>query len=446
MLFGLAPPASAAWSPGDLTLIELKMTGSESAVIENTSANPIDLQNYLVEYFNKAVPPSLATPTSVQQLPAITLQPSQSILLNSDSSSTCGAAAVANLGFSLSDTSGQLVVMRIDTQTDGSLIYRAQDHVSWTSSSSGADLLKVPSNSNDPQAAWYRSLAIGSWQQAELSGCTVLLSIVDPSTDPTFVQWASGQEPAATFALAGSSPSAIPEGDLGLASPMITELLPNPAAPQSDSEDEFIELYNPNDSAFDLSGFKLEIGNSVKHFYLIDAGAVLGAKSFMAFFSVDTGLSLSNSSGQAWLLDPLGTAISQTGAYGAAKDGQAWALANGYWHWTASPTPGGPNIITEPLTTSSLSLSGAASKSYKSKSVKTKAAKTTAKTVKAPNNSQPVTATSAAAAAPIHPAVLAGIGAAALLYALYEYRNDLANHIYKLRRDRAARPAIRKKP
>jgi hypothetical protein len=80
MLLGIPlPKVSAAWAPGDLTIIELKMTGTESVVVENTSTAPINLQNYLIEYFNKAIPASLAIPTSTQQLPNISLGPQQSL-------------------------------------------------------------------------------------------------------------------------------------------------------------------------------------------------------------------------------------------------------------------------------------------------------------------------------------------------------------------------------
>jgi hypothetical protein len=455
MLLGIPlPKVSAAWAPGDLTIIELKMTGTESVVVENTSTAPINLQNYLIEYFNKAIPASLAIPTSTQQLPNISLGPQQSLLLNSDNAATCGAAAVANSGFSLSDTSGQIAIMRVDSQADGSLNYRLQDHVSWTSSASAADLLKVPSNTSDPQAVWYRKLVDGSWQQAELNGCSVLLAMVAPSSGPTFSQWASGQEPPATFVPAGAGidgqNSLIPLNDTGLGAPIITELLPNPAEPQSDSEDEFIELYNPNDSIFDLTGFKLEIGSSTKHFYTFPEGSMLAPKGFTAFFSVDTGLSLVNSGGQVWLLDPIGSTISQTKPYGTAKDGQAWALANGDWYWTANPTPNSSNIISLPLSTQSLSL-GSPNKTAKAASSKAKTTKSSAKAAKKIKSTptkaaQPFTSTVSANATPIHPAVLAGVGAVALLYALYEYRLDLANRFYKFRRNRAYRVTDRREP
>ncbi|HSW98847.1 MAG TPA: lamin tail domain-containing protein, partial [Candidatus Saccharimonadales bacterium] len=130
----------------------------------------------------------------------------------------------------------------------------------------------------------------------------------------------------------------------GLLPPQITELLPNPAPPQSDSTDEFIELYNPNASALDVGGYSLAVGTTTVHTYVFPAWTVLAPGSYRAFFSADTGLSLSNSGGQARLADAAGVAVSQSDIYGTAKEGQAWILDAGSWQWTDAPTPSAPNV------------------------------------------------------------------------------------------------------
>lgn len=52
----------------------------------------------------------------------------------------------------------------------------------------------------------------------------------------------------------------IPAANVGLKPPQLSEFLPNPGSPQTDANDEYIELYNPNDKRFDLSGYALEVG------------------------------------------------------------------------------------------------------------------------------------------------------------------------------------------
>ncbi len=477
LLGGLLPPVYAAPVPPDLTFIELKPTGSESIVILNTGSAPLNLQNYLLQYFNKSAPTSFSSPTSSQTLPDVTLAPNQSLLLNGDSSATCGAAAVAPLGFSLGDTAGYLMIVKVETQTDGSIVYRPQDKVGWTSATTGADIVKVPSPTASPKAVWYRKLATGTWQQAQLSGdCSILLAVTAPPAGPTFVQWATGADPPATFIKPeDTKPTGpvIPVSDIGLVAPKLTEVLPNPAEPQTDAEDEFIELYNPNSAEFDLSGFKLEVGTTTIHSYTFPVGTHLPAKGFRAFLSIDTGLSLSNSGGQVRLFDPLGTQIGQTDVYDTAKDGQGWTLANGKWYWTTTPTAGAANVITEPLTVQALSIGTPSvmpdsttdtaedsptapgptksSKPVAKKSTAPKAAaasQTAAPKAKAVSTKSPASkqtaATNSSAPTPtkqpasLHWLVLAAIGTLALLYALYEYRHDLANRLYRRRRNREA--------
>jgi hypothetical protein len=416
----LGRTAHALWSPNELTIIQLKMTGSESLVIENTAGSSLNIGNYLIEYFNKAQPTSLAVPTSTQPLPGITLLPRQAILISSDSSFTCGVVAVANQSFTMSDTSGYLMVTKVTPQPDGSLVFVPQDHISWTSSTTGADLTRIPSNTADPAAVWYRKLNDGTWQQAELSGdCSTLATIISPAATSTFVQWSDGSAPPSTIISLGEGGAGIPFMDIGLAAPQITEILPNPASPQTDSEDEFIEIYNPNSADFDLSGFKLQIGTTTKHNYVIPDGTLIPANSFKIFFSIDTGLSMSNSGGQARLIDPLGTVLSLTDVYTTAKEGTSWALANGIWYWSATPTPAATNVVSQ-----------AGTKSASKKSGSVKGASTTS------NTSSPSgpTASPVPATAIVHPWTLAGVGTAALLYAGYEYRADLANNLYRLRR------------
>jgi hypothetical protein len=154
----------------------------------------------------------------------------------------------------------------------------------------------------------------------------------------------------------------------------------------------------------------------------------------LAFYSSDTALSLSNTDGQVKLLEPGGNVLGQTDRYATAKDGYAWIFADGLWQWTTTPTPDAANIITAPpvLAAASKTKTAAANK----KSAKTTKPKTAA--ANPPSSNLPSSGTPAGS---LHPAILAGIGSLAVIYALYEYRNDLANQLYKFRRYREARRA-----
>lgn len=427
---GLMSAVGYAIAPsGDLAIIELKPTGSESVVIENISLITVNLQNYIIQYFNKSVPTSFNIPTTSQQLPSFSLLPQQSFLLTGDSIGTCGASGVSSLGISLSDSSGYLQVVKA-ISAGGAVTFTSQDKVSWTSTSSGADIISVPSATTDAFATWYRKLSDGSWNKYEIdtTPCNLLVT-VQASSGPTYVDWATGAAaPSEVVTADASSSSSIPAADVGLSAPQVTELLPNPASPQSDNEDEFIELYNPNNVSFDLSGFKLQVGLTTVHNYTFPSGTLLPAKSFKAFYSLDTNLSMSNTSGQARLIDPAGTVIGQSEQYASAKEGQSWALADGSWYW-ADPTPDKANtvMVASPATASGKSATT---------TLAIKGATNTAQTsTKAGQLSSAVTAQPTK----VHYWTIAVIGCAALLYALYEYRNDLQNNLYRFRRYAEAR-------
>jgi len=270
-----------------------------------------------------------------------------------------------------------------------------------------------------------------------------------PSTLPAvgMSNCAMPKPPAAGQTNGGSAPNS------GLAAPTLTELLPNPAPPQTDAADEFIELYNPGSSVFDLEGYTLEVGIATKHRFVLKPGTVVAPYSYLAVDSADTGLALSNSGGQVRLLDPNGQLLSQSDMYAAAPDSQAWALVDDSWQWTASPTPNAPNIP-DPPAVAKVASATTSSKKTSALSPKAKTSKTTAsKTKKAKAAAKPDTATDTAQnistlqpRSPIHPTVLALIASSALLYGAYEYRRDLANKFYQFRANRAARRAPGQKP
>src|SRR3989344_9536088 len=353
------PPALSA--PSGLSLAEIKITGNEFLMLQNNTGSVIaDLSKYWLYVFNNVNPLAAGISSSLQQLPAGSLDNGQYILLSASGGNTCGAAVTAKLSLSLNDSGGFLQVVQ-NSLNGNLLVQTAGGSVSWSSGVNGAEgmISKVPSGASAPNGAFYRyqNPSVGAsylWQPADIdpiNSCQLNVIIVRVSSPVSTIGLIAGPAPPATIvSLADdteetATAGALPPADVGLAAPQINELLPNPVEPQTDSEDEFIELYNSNEAAFDLTGFKLQTGTTSLHTYNFPAGTRLASKSFTTFHSVATNLSLSNSGGEARLLDPAGNVISQADAYPKAPDGQSWALANGKWYWTTTPTASEANII-----------------------------------------------------------------------------------------------------
>jgi hypothetical protein len=194
------------------------------------------------------------------------------------------------------------------------------------------------------------------------------------------------------------------------------------------------------------SGAKLQTGNSYSYSFTLTTQTVAPG-SYVLLKSQETNLTLSNTSGRARLLDPLGNTVSETDAYDKADEGIAWSLIDGRWQWTGMVTPATANVALSPLLSTANSKSPKLSATPKTAAAPKVKAATTPKAATSKN-----TKTGAAAAnqkdtsdgedtSRGHPYIIAGVGGLAVLYAAYEYRQDFGNRIYQLRRNRAARRA-----
>lgn len=458
--------AGATGTP-QLVISQFKVTTSDGQffTLYNPGTAAVDLNGYELEYFNNN---DLTKATSSKLIPLSGSLAQQSYYMLSDGvSPICYQMTVDTVSLGFSTTSGfaELVQMSPPTAAGDIVVPTVTDYVGWSKTSkttSGVtnDTLSVsPSGGSvvvpgGTSLSWLRKQPVatiggGTWQavrpdpanQCSLQAVQTGAGTTTPPASPGNLL-TKGQQPPATIVSLASDTSAaagpmLPTADVGLAAPQITEVLPNPDGTGNDDTDEFIELYNPNPVDFHLIGFTLQTGTTTKHSYVFPDGTILPPQSFTAFYSADTGLSLSNTSGQADLLDPFGNLLSQTDAYGTAKDGQTWSLASGVWYWTSQGTPGVANVIKQSTTAT-----GSKSKSKTATTVSSavKGASTTAAGSSGGSSSG---STNVAAAAPIHPYILAAVGVLAVGYGVYEYRHDLGNRLHQLRSNRAARRTAR---
>ncbi len=225
----------------------------------------------------------------------------------------------------------------------------------------------------------------------------------------------------------------------------ISELMIDPEFPLVDSSDEWVEIYNPNNQEVDLSGYRLEAGNSGSYKYMFEKTKI-PAKSFLVVKSVDTPISLSNTSGKVSLYDASNKLIDSV-SYQSVEPGLAYANdSSGLWQWTTTPTENSENIITlKVISPAVLAKSTSPKTATKAKTATTAKAKAAAKTAAAPKTakSKAVKTTQVKAAQtdkpliavsnPIPNSVIAILLVVAIIYSVYEYRYELRNKIVQLR-------------
>lgn len=113
---------------------------------------------------------------------------------------------------------------------------------------------------------------------------------------------------------------------------VLSELLPSPTS----GEEEFIELRNTGRKKVDVAGWKLvDASGKTYDIEKEDVGkTVMKAGAYLAIPQSASGIYLNNSSDSVTLLQANDKKRSST-EYIDAQSGQAWALVDGAWQWTA---------------------------------------------------------------------------------------------------------------
>ena len=217
----------------------------------------------------------------------------------------------------------------------------------------------------------------------------------------------------------------------------ITELLPDPVAPLTDSHDEFIELFNPSDHPIDLQGYTLRTGTNFRSYYLLPV-TIIPAGGYVALYAYQTKLGLTNSGGAVQLLDPVGAVIDQTDGYGAAPAGQAWGLFDDGWHWTLQLTPGAQNQLVSLVAGAATVKPKAVAKAKAATKPKTAAKPKAPAKPKVPKSAKLKKASAqvrALAERGLQPArwLIIALAILTIGYATYEFRHDIINYYHRLR-------------
>jgi hypothetical protein len=209
----------------------------------------------------------------------------------------------------------------------------------------------------------------------------------------------------------------------------ITELLVDPASPQTDANDEYIELHNLGSETADLTGWILKAGSNFKSSFTFPQTSIAPGQ-YMAFYSRQTKLTLTNTGGAVRLHDASGRVASETPAYEKAASGEAWAEFEDGWDWTTQPTPGRPNHLVLAAAKEVAATKKTSATKAKSTKGSVKSAASRIANAKAGKPASAATLTADAQEGIDQPKskwLLAGALGLTIAYATYEYRHDIAN-------------------
>ncbi len=299
----------------------------------NPHSEAIDLSRFVMEYFNSTNPGVSQEPVQKPIADGL-LEPGGQLVLAKD---TAGIPLSVSSPFSsLSDTGGRL---RLVT-TEGDIV----DEIAWTNSASlateegVAPAIVYQCNSSTILCTANRTQSISRQLDGEgnfvIANPLWLLGGVSPQSSELLPVPTEPEEDPPEDPDPGPAPVTC-EGVL------ITELLPNPGG--SDTDQEFIELYNPTDDVITLDGCSLQLSTSGKT-YIFTATNMQPA-TYLVLSDSQTGLTLPNGSGATlWLL----TATDEVQAVsypGELEDDSSWSLIGGLWQQSYSPTPGQNNIF-----------------------------------------------------------------------------------------------------
>jgi len=127
----------------------------------------------------------------------------------------------------------------------------------------------------------------------------------------------------------------------------ISELLPDPDV-STLNDDEFIELYNPNASEVNLTGYSLHVGTSS---YVLN-GIALSSKQYVVLpksydptdlTKIYTNLNLTATNGAVSVMTPNAKSLNKL-TYSGGKKGLSYSVLSSGWKWTDQVTPGLRNL------------------------------------------------------------------------------------------------------
>lgn len=333
----VTPTHASSASPVLLTIIQAAGQGGakeELVSFYNTSTVDQDITGWCLQ--NKASIKFACLGNTSDTIRLMLPSYSGAVIASSEYVATSGVDPLQFTAvYSVTNQSSGSLVGSADTVTLLSASGAAVDSYSW-STSTATGKVWMRSQAGAGQASYASTGLPSDWQS------TPLLFI--PASEVFEVTIEAPVEPDPVEPNDDESQN-VPDPELEDAGfhPYISEVLPNPAG--SDTGQEFIELYNPNQSKdIALDRYVLRVGPTLEKSYAFPVGAILPALSYKAFTSTEINFTLVNTT-SSLQLQHAGSATGEVVTYMSPADGSAWAFVDSGWLYVATPTPGSKNAL-----------------------------------------------------------------------------------------------------
>ena len=252
-----APRIATAEVAPSLRIEQLKITSDDQFVtLANTSVDVVDLSSYELVYLNADNKPA-KTFTFTGSLKAGGYYVMSDALYKA-----CYYVQIDAVTLGLSTTAGSLQLWRYATANNKTL----ESSVSWIKTRKSDTTVATVTLPTQTTSFLQRKPASNEWQTIQpsaLDPCQLEVILPAPVLPaPDFYFLPSLLPPVSYVTAPSDMAKVIINRNPGKMAPIINEILPDPASPLTDADDEFIELYNPNDTTFDLSDFKLAFGST----------------------------------------------------------------------------------------------------------------------------------------------------------------------------------------
>lgn len=355
IVLALIPLPTAAEIEQRNPIITEVMTGTtQSASAEfieifNPLNKPFELIGHRVQY-KSATGESWLTKIEFDE--DVVIEPRGYILLATEELINEGNHEFVEFNSGLSRIAGHVRLVQVEEVEDSSVdsaeneiieVESALDTLAWGDSADSAET--TPATAPDPDESLKRVVdEDGEFVDSDDNSIDFFVSEYPHPQHTLPPQSAESNEPEGGE-VAGNKPNDSQEEQprVEYLSLQISELFVDPELPQTDADDEFVEIFNPNNKPVALKGYTIQTGSSLQYSFTFKSGSI-AAKSYKAYRASTTKLTLANSGGRAQILNPNNEVAAKITSYSNAKPGQSWARFDDGFEWTSVVTPGSENV------------------------------------------------------------------------------------------------------